>query len=295
MTDKDEDSSPDIDSLLVRKLIDQQFPQWSDLTIKPVATSGWDNRTFHLGDAFSVRLPSASHYARAVEIEQIWLPVLADKLPLPIPQPMAHGQPCDTFPWPWSVYRWLPGETAAAGTITDMNQFAADLANFLNALYNIDPTGGPSRTMRGGRLDIWNKQMRLAIEKLALKIDVAKATEIWELALAVPMDTKNIWFHGDVAAGNLLVSQGRLSAVIDFGGVGIGDPGCDMAIAWTFLDKPSRDIFRSQLNTGSEVWQRGRGWALWKALILKANLIQTNEVEAASADRTIRALLGETW
>jgi hypothetical protein len=143
-----------IDDTLVRRLVTTQFPQWSDLSVRPVALGGWDNRTFHLGEHMLVRMPSAADYAVQVEREHRWLPRLAPLLPLPIPAPLAIGEPADGYPWGWSIYHWLEGDTAAPERIADLRDFATSLAQFLIALQRIDPTGGPPpgpTTLRHGR------------------------------------------------------------------------------------------------------------------------------------------------
>src|SRR5688500_9381497 len=130
-----------IDASLVSRLVATQFSQWANLPVRPVEFGGWDNRTFHLGEQMTVRLPSAAAYSLQVEKEQRWLPSLAPQLPLPIPVPLAMGQPAVGYPWHWSVYRWLDGEIATIERIADLRQFAIDLAHFLIALYGIDSTG----------------------------------------------------------------------------------------------------------------------------------------------------------
>jgi aminoglycoside phosphotransferase (APT) family kinase protein len=263
-----------IDAALVSRLIAEQFPQWAGLPIRPVEFGGWDNRTFHLGDRMTVRLPSAASYAQQVEKEQRWLPKLAPQLPLPIPEPLAQGGPTDFYPWPWSVYRWLDGETASVARIDDMTRFATTLAEFLIALQRADAAGGPPpgrhNFFRGGSLTVYDGETRRAIAALDGAIDADAATEIWETALAATWRGKPVWVHGDVAVGNLLVRDGRLSAVIDFGSSAVGDPACDLYIAWTFLGGESREAFRAAMPADEATWARGRGWTLWKALITYA-------------------------
>ncbi len=264
-----------IDADLVRKLIDSQFPEWAKLPITPVTNGGWDNRTFHLGERMTVRLPSAASYLEQVEKEQRWLPVLAPQLPLPIPTPVAKGKPTEDYPWPWSVYEWIEGEQATVERIADMTEFAATLAGFLVALQAIDATGGPApgahNFKRGGPPAFYDQETREAIVKLGDSIDGAAATEVWESALATHWSNDPVWFHGDIAFGNLLVRDGRLSAVIDFGTSGVGDPACDLAIAWTLFEGESREAFRAALPLDEGTWARGRGWTIWKALIVAAN------------------------
>jgi len=285
----------DINVSLVRRLLAAQFPQWADLPIKPVEISGIDNRTFHLGAQMTVRLPSAAPYALQVEKEHRWLPKLAPLLPLPIPFPLAKGAPADGYPWQWSVYRWLEGETAAAERIADLRQFATALADFLTALQQINSAGGPPpgrhNFFRGGPLTVYDAETRQAIAALDGRIDTAAASAVWEAALAATWHGSPVWLHGDVAAGNLLVKGGRLSAVIDFGTSGVGDPSCDLAIAWTLFGGESRDAFRAALQLDDATWARGRGWTLWKGLITLAEHIDTHPLEAGRARRTIDEVL----
>ena len=277
---------------LVSRLVAAQFPQWAGLPVRPVDLDGWDNRTFRLGPEMSVRLPSGRQYALQVGKEHRWLPVLAGHLPLSIPQPRAKGAPGFGYPWPWSVYGWLDGRPAAAGQLASLSQFAADLAAFLAALYRIDPAGGPEpgdhNFFRGGPLSTYDAETRDAIAVLGDDIDVRGATEVWDAALAATWRGTPVWVHGDVSVGNLLVDRGRLSAVIDFGSSAVGDPACDVTIAWTFLSGESREVFRAALPADAATWARGRGWALWKALIMLAAGRRGNQEEAGP-----RRIIGE--
>jgi len=262
-----------------------------------VELDGWDNRTFRLGDDMSVRLPSAEGYVPQVEKEHRWLPRLAPHLPLPIPAPIAKGEPGEGYPWPWSVYRWLDEEPAATAPITDFRQFAVDLAKFLAALYRIDategPTAGPHNFWRGGPLTVYDAETREAIAALGDEIDPGAATAVWETALAATWTGSPVWVHGDVAMGNLLVRDGRLAAVIDFGSSGVGDPACDTVIAWTLFTGESREAFRSTLGVDAGTWARGRGWALWKALITVAGSREMDPEKADDSRRVIAEVLAE--
>jgi aminoglycoside phosphotransferase (APT) family kinase protein len=285
------------DKALVRQLIATQFPQWADLPITPVALGGWDNRTFHLGSEMSVRLPSAADYLLQVEKEQRWLPKLAPHLPFPIPTPVALGAPTHDYPWPWSVYRWLPGETVSLPRIADLTQFATTLAHFLRALQRIDATDGPPPGphcfYRGAPPAVYDDETRRALAMLSGQIDTDLATKVWESALTATWSGTPVWFHGDVAVGNLLLNDGRLSAVIDFGACGVGDPACDTVIAWTLLSGVSRQLFRTTLGVDHATWARGRGWALWKALITLVEHIDTDAVKANEARRVIAEVLAD--
>lgn len=286
-----------INVTLVQRLITDQFPLWKDLAIRPVALSGWDNRTFHLGENMLVRMPSAEKYAVQVEKEHHWLPKLAPLLPLSIPTPLAIGEPGEGYPWRWSIYSWLEGESAATAKIADLSQFAASLAKFLLALEGIDSAGGPSpgwhSFYRGGELKNYDAEVRQALIALKGKIDTYAATHLWEAALATSWQRSPVWVHGDISAGNLLVKEGDLSAVIDFGQLTVGDPACDLAIAWTMFYGKSREVFRSSLLLDKETWTRGRAWTLWKALIIAAGLTNTNAVEGKQCWRIIEEVLAD--
>ena len=287
------DGPPAIDEQLARRLVDAQFPQWRDLPIAPVPLGGVDNRTYRLGDELSVRLPSADWYALQVEKEQRWLPVLAPRLPLPIPEPVALGRPGEGYPYAWSVYRWLEGETAGRERIAGLPRFAEDLAGFLAALAHVPAEGapgpGPHNFHRGGPLAHYEEEALAAIAALDGEVDAALARACWDDAMAAAWHGDPVWFHGDVAVGNLLVRDGRLAAVIDFGTSGVGDPACDVVIAWTFLEGESRAVFRRALAVDDATWARGRGWALWKALITLAG----GGSWAAGARETLGRVLAE--
>jgi aminoglycoside phosphotransferase (APT) family kinase protein len=288
----------EINTALVRKLVAGQFPRWADLPVRAVRFGGWDNRTFHLGDEMSVRLPSAAGYASQVEKEHLWLPRLAPHLPLPIPAPLAMGAPAHGYPWHWSVYRWLEGDVATVESIADMPQFAASLAGFLTALYSIAPTGGPPpgahNFYRGAPPAVYDAETRQTVATLDGQIDAGAATEVWEAALAAEWHGPPVWVHGDVAVGNLLVDkEGRLSAVIDFGCSAVGDPACDLVIAWTLLSGESREVFRAGVPVDRAAWARGRGWALWKALITLAGSMHSDPPKAMEARRVIDEVLAD--
>jgi aminoglycoside phosphotransferase (APT) family kinase protein len=283
----------DITPQLVATLLGQQFPQWAHLPIVPVQPGGWDNRTFRLGDEMSVRLPSAECYAEQIEKERQWLPWLASRLPVSIPMPLALGAPAAGYPWAWAIYRWIDGAPVSSMQSSDLNALAADLARFLAKLQSLAATNGPApgahNFHRGGELAIYDPQCRRAIELLAREIDTAQAGAVWDAALATSWDRAPVWIHGDVAAGNLLMQDGRLHAVIDFSCCAVGDPACDLVAAWTLFDAGSYEIFQGGLQLDAATWRRARGWALWKALI---TLVDELQAHAPTADRT-RALIAK--
>lgn len=288
-----------IHASLVRQLIDMQFPQWRDLSIRPVEVNGWDNTTFRLGDRMKIRLPTAAPYAAQVEKERRWLPYLAPFLPAQIPTFLAAGAPAEDYPLPWSICSWIDGGLASTANGLDLDSLAIDLAKFLAALQQIPADGGPRPGphcfFRGGSLLIYDAETRGYIEKLKGQIDALAVISAWETALDYPFKGPELWVHGDVAPSNLLVADGNLSAVIDFGSCAVGDPACDLVITWTFLEGRSRETFRSAINADESMWARARGWALWKALLQVSTSTGSSSanLQARRAHRVINDVLSE--
>lgn len=283
-----------IDAELARALVAEQFPQWKNLPIAPVAWQGWDNRTFRLGDELTVRLPSAAGYVAAVEKEDRCLPILAPQLPLPVPEPVATGRPSPEYPFPWSVRRWLPGETLLAADDVDREQLAGDLGRFLVALRQAPAEPGPAAGrhsfFRGCHPSVYADQVEAALAVLKTDVDVAACQAVWAQAMPSAWESAPTWFHGDIAAGNLLTVDGRLSAVIDFGTCGVGDPACDLVMAWTYFTGRQRQLFREAVDLPDTAWRRARGWALWKALITIAD---SSSLDPEGARRTLSAVLAD--
>ena len=279
-----------IDAGLAGRLVAEQFPQWAGLPVRAVELSGSDNRSFRLGDELLVRMPSAEGYAAAVAKEQRWLPVLGPQLPLPVPEPVALGRPSGEYPWAWSVYRWIEGEPAPSAGIEDLDAFATDVGSFLAALQRVDatdgPVAGPHSFWRAGPLSSYDGETRAALESLDGVVDTRAATKVWDEALSSTWDADPVWCHGDIAVGNLLMRDGRLAAVIDFGTSAVGDPACDTVLAWTLLEGSSRRAFEEAMPLDDATWARGRGWALWKALI-------TLTPDNPGARRTVDAVLAD--
>jgi aminoglycoside phosphotransferase (APT) family kinase protein len=278
---------------LVTRLLAAQFPHWAGLPLRRVARDGWDHSTFRLGHALKVRLPNAARYAAQVAKEHDWLPRLAPHLPLPIPAPVALGAPGCGYLWPWAVQRWLEGTPASAARIGVPLRLARDLAGFLRALQRAPAAGGPAAGAhsfhRGGALVVYDAQTRRCLAALPDARDRAAALTVWQAALAAPWRGPAVWVHGDVAAGNLLLRRGRLCAVLDFGACAVGDPACDLAVAWTLLEGEARQAFRAAMAADAGMWARARGWALWKALLVLAE----DGGEHGAARRVIAAVLDE--
>ncbi|MDH2430502.1 aminoglycoside phosphotransferase family protein [Sphaerisporangium sp. TRM90804] len=281
----------DVDVPLVRRLIAGRFPEWASLPVERIPSAGTVNAMFRLGDDMVVRLPLVTWGADDVLREQRWLPRLGPRLPVAVPVPLGQGAPSGEYPLPWSVYNWLDGENPAPGRVADPHRLAADLAAFITALHRVDPADGPP-TSRGAPLATVDAQARAAIEALRGMIDTEAATAAWETALKAPeWDRPPRWLHADLMPGNLLLVGGRLSAVIDFGAVGVGDPACDLMVAWNLLPPPARETFRTAVGLDDATWSRGRGRALAQALIALPYYKDTNPTMAATARHTIAQVL----
>lgn len=287
----------DVDASLVRRLLTAQFPTWAGRPLERVRSGGTDNAMYRLGEDLVVRLPRLPAAVAQVAKEQRWLPRLAPLLPLTVPEPMGLGGPGEGYPWRWSVYRWLAGEEATA-PVAAAGQAAVDLGRFLATLRAIDPVGGPGpgvhNGFRGGPLARRDVPTRAAIADLHDVVDPVAAIAAWEAALAAPAwDGPPVWIHGDLIPGNLLADNGRLSAVVDFGCLGIGDPACDGMAAWTFLCRDTRGDFRAAAGWDDATWARARGWALSWGLIALPYYRDSNPVLAGRARRAVDEVLAD--
>ncbi|MED7825707.1 aminoglycoside phosphotransferase family protein [Streptomyces chiangmaiensis] len=285
----------DVDSDLVRRLIAEQFPQWASLPVAEVPSAGTDNAMYRLGDDMVVRLPRRPDGARQVAREQRWLPLLAPHLPLAVPVPLGRGEPAPGYGQPWSVLRWLDGENAFDAPITDLVDAAVGLGRFVVALRRADATGGRA-SWRGGPVEANDTYVRAAIRDLGAdgRVDPAAATALWEEVVRLPQwDGDPVWLHGDLLPGNLLTEAGRLTAVIDFGGLGVGDPAADMLAAWAVFTAGTRASFRAAAEVDDATWARGRGWALCFGLMAEHHYRKTNPVLAAVAHRTAAEALAD--
>lgn len=281
---------------LVRRLVAEQFPRWADLPVTPVPSAGTDNALFRLGSEMVARLPRIEDATAQVEKEQRWLPTLAPHLPLAVPEPLATGEPGAGYPWRWSVYRWLDGENATFAPFADPAAAATRLAEFILALRRVDAAGGPPpgphNFSRGVPLAERDVSTRRAIAALRGTIDTDAAIAAWEAALeAPPWRSAPVWIHGDLQSGNLLTVAGRLAGVIDFGGLVVGDPACDLMVAWNLFAGESRRVFRAALAVDEATWERGRGWALSVGVIALPYYWTSNPTLAGISRRAIDAVL----
>ncbi|MCS5708651.1 aminoglycoside phosphotransferase family protein [Candidatus Berkiella cookevillensis] len=289
----------DITSELAQKLINNQFPKYAHLPISAVEKQGHDNRTYRLGSELLIRMPTAESYALKVPKEQDLLPKLAPYLTTNIPVPIKMGLASKDYPYPFSIYKWLPGKSVNLLVLNDKvkETLAFDLAKFLKALQNIKNVEGPHpgqhNWWRGDHVSVYDKGAREQIAELTDIIDGTKAINLWERACKTKWHKPPVWIHGDFAIGNMLLQNDKLSAIIDFGGIAIGDPACDLVIAWTFLKSNARDTFIREMSLDKDTWLRARAWALWKASFELCQIKDKNSVEAFEQKRIIEEIFYE--
>lgn len=287
----------EIDATLVRKLLTGQFPHWAGLPIDRVDSPGTDNAIFRLGPDLAVRLPRIHWAAGDVEKEGAWLPRIAPHLPVAVPVPVGIGAPAHGYPWHWSVAPWLPGDNAFDSPPADLIVLAKDLARFVIALHAVDAEDGPPedapRAGRGVPLSTRHEAVLTAVAQLEDVIDTTTALAAWNEALEAPdWDGSPVWIHGDLQQTNLLMEDGRLTGVIDFGALGVGDPAADLIPAWSFFEGESRAVYRDALGVDEATWARGRGWALSVGLIALPYYIDTNPVIVEWSRRSVDAVSG---
>ncbi|QCX74401.1 Phosphotransferase enzyme family protein [Streptomyces sp. YIM 121038] len=285
--------TPRVDASLVRRLIAAHFPQWVGLAVEAVDSAGTSNVMYRLGEDLVVRLPRESGSADEVAKEDVWLPRLAPSLPVPVPVRLGEGIPAEGYPWRWAVYRWIEGENPVVGRIAEPGALATALAEFVLALRGVDPAGGPP-SYRGGSLKDRDAETRDALADLHGVIDTAAAAAAWETALRAPERSgPPVWIHADLQPGNLLLHRGRLSAVIDFECLGLGDPAVDLIVAWYVLPAEVRDAFRAALPPDDAAWARGRGWALSIALMELSYYRDRNRRMATVARHVVAEVLAD--
>lgn len=275
---------PNLD--LAHKLIAEQFSEYANLPITEVEQQGHDNFTYRLGNDMLIRMPTAESYALKVPKEQELLPKLAKHLSLSIPAPIKMGHPSNGYPYPFCIYKWLPGKSINFLTLLsqEKEQLAYDLAKFLKELRVVIDVEGPEpgqhNWWRGDHVSVYNKGARQQMGELADVIDTNQALSLWDKACATEWNKTPVWIHGDFAIGNMLLLDGKLSAVIDFGGAAVGDPACDLVIAWTYLAGKAREIFITEIDLDQDTWLRAKAWALWKATFELCQIADKNSTGA---------------
>jgi aminoglycoside phosphotransferase (APT) family kinase protein len=257
------------DEAVVRSLLREQRPEWAALPVSP-AGAGTDNTMYRLGDELLVRLPRTPDRANAVRKEQTWLPRLAPYLPCRIPEPVHAGIPGSAFPLAWSVYRWIDGEQAGPGTVTDWPAFGADLAAAVRSLHSTALMGavreGELDWYRGGTLRACDRWISGCLDDCralpGLDLDVAFLHDLWRKALALPEPTgRHVWLHGDLKPTNVLVREGKLQAIIDFGGLSVGFPDAEHSTLWDYPPE-ARQAYRDAMGLDDVTWLRARAWAI---------------------------------
>lgn len=282
----------DIDIPLVKRLLAEQFPRLANRSIIPVRSTGTVNAIYRLDQDLYVRLPRLGIWVKSIENELSWLPKLDKHISLNIPKPLARGRPTNWYPHPWAIYHWIEGSPYQDELISDESQVAYDLVNFILELRSIDMLGAP----RGGRRPLveLDAATRSAIGSAQGVIEAEEVSAAWTRSLeSPPWDGKPVWIHGDLLKSNLLVQGGRLYAVIDFGGVGIGDPAADVVPAWSVFTEVGRETFRQALDVDDDTWSRARGYAFHQALMIIPYYPETNPEFVTMAKRTVEEILTE--
>ncbi|MEZ4641656.1 MAG: aminoglycoside phosphotransferase family protein [Chloroflexota bacterium] len=280
----------DINIALVRQLLAEQFPHLAKRPVTLVRSTGTVNAIFRIGDDLYARLPRVAEWAKSLNREWEWLPKIAPHISLAIPQPVVRGKPTSTYPYSWAIYRWIEGASYQDDLINDERQVARDLANFIMELQGVAMQGAPS----GGRAPLieLDAVTRSVIETLRGVIDTEAVLELWTRSLEVPpWNGKPVWIHGDLLKSNLVVRDGRLCAVVDFGGVGIGDPAADIVPAWSVFNEVGRETFRRALVVDDNTWYRACGYALHQALMIIPYYPDTNPEFVIMAKRTVNEIL----
>jgi aminoglycoside phosphotransferase (APT) family kinase protein len=288
----------DVTADLVRRLLAGQHPDLARLPVEFLA-NGWDNVMFRVGAELAARLPRRALGAQILVHEQRWLPLLAPRLPLPIPYPERIGHPAHGYPWPWSIVPYLPGEPAATADRLDLPLAADAVAGFLGAMHVPAPADAPPNPFRGVPLADRAENFGKNLDTLAGQVDRAAVLGLWEDALAAPVFAgQPLWLHGDMHPANILVRDGRVTGIIDFGDITAGDPAADLSVAWMLLPASLHGAFRDayqayQVAAAADpaLWRRARGWALNLALAFLAHSAD-NPLINGIGDRTLRAVLG---
>lgn len=294
------ENATSINSYLVLNLISNLFPEFRNLLVTEVKNQGHDNRSFRLGDEMVVRLPTMECYALAVEKEQKFLPLLAPYISTKIPVPLKMGAPSKDYPFHFSIYKWLEGESASHVTLEThhLEQLALELAKFLKELQSIDQLNGPPPGLhnwyRGDHVSVYDKGARDQFAELLDVIDTNKILELWEQAILTKWQKPPVWIHGDFASTNLLIKDNKLSAVIDFGCMGVGDPACDLVIAWTLFKGKSRDLFKDGMDLDEDTWLRAKAWALWKATFELGQIKDKKSHRAVEQLKIIERIMDES-
>ncbi len=268
---------------IVKQLIKNQFPQYSDLEVRSVEPGGHDHHTYHLGKHMSIRIPSHERYQTQVVKEAKWLPYLQQYLNVMISKPLHLGVPSDLFPMHFGIYEWIEGNPITKQS--DSCDLAYALSAFLIDLQSIKTHDAPRPSIdnfyRGGELQVYDEETRREIKEGSLPINYNVLLMLWERALSSSWSLQPVFVHGDLVGTNLLESHNQLVGVIDFGGMAVGDPACDLTVAWTLFKGKARSMFMLQMDMDEATWHRSIGWAVWKALLIAHHDLDKNKVKNA--------------
>ncbi|HEY5097686.1 MAG TPA: aminoglycoside phosphotransferase family protein [Acidimicrobiales bacterium] len=280
-----------VDTGLVAELVAEQFPELSDLPVRDFRSTGTVNTIFLLGDDLYARLPRVEVWAHHLDLEWRWLPVLAPQLTLRVPQPVKRGSPSGSYPYSWSIYRWIRGQPYADDLVVDEVRAAGDLARFIGELRSCASVPGAPTSGRGP-LRALDRSIRVALDRAGTAIDRGAALAAWDGVLdAAEWTGPPGWVHGDLLRPNLLVDEGRICAVLDFGCVGVGDPAADVVAAWSVFGPSGREAFRATLDVDDDTWSRARGYALYQAAWIIPYYADTNPEFVRQAIRTVAEVL----
>ena len=281
-----------VDAELVSRLVSDQFPALASLPIREVRSTGTVNAVYRLGPHLAARLPRVPKWSSDLINELAWLPLLARHLPLQVPRPVHTGAPSEDYPLTWAIYEWIEGSPYSDSAVDDERRAARHLAAFVTQLRGIDPAGASPAGRRP--LSTLDEVTRESLATSGDVIDAVGATAMWARALETrPWSGQPVWIHSDLLRPNLLAHRGRLSAVIDWGGAGAGDPAGDVIAAWAVFGPRGRKVFRKALGVDDETWNRARGFALHQASVIIPYYRKTNPDFVTMAARTIGEIVSE--
>ena len=282
----------DVDVDIVRGLLAEQRSDLADLPIRPVVSTGTVNALFRIGADFVVRLPLQDHWEEGIEREWRWIPWLSRRITAArLPEPIFKGIANDAFPFSWSIYRWIEGAPYDDELVDDETDVARQLSRYVLELRALEI---PAAAPEGGRepLAVLDENTREAIEEAGTVIDAPRAMSVWDQALRTPpWDGMPVWIHGDLLRPNLIVRDGQLEAVIDYGYIGVGDPATDLIPAWAVFGPAGRTAYREALGPDETTWARGRGIALHQAAMIIPYYAETNPAFVELARRTIEQII----
>ena len=283
---------------VVRRLVSDQFPKWAPLSIAPVHSEGTVNAIFRIGDRLAARFPLQPG---DIEATRQWLRSEADAAlellehtSFAVPEPVAIGEPGAGYPLPWSVQTWLGGTTASQQDPSKSSDFARDLANFIEQVRAIDVRGRHfTGNGRGGDLRSHDKWMEVCFERSQQLLDVSRLRRLWARLRELPRESPDVMTHGDLTPGNVLVGDGRLSGILDVGGLGPADPALDLVSAWHLLDTRPRELLREDLRCDGLLWERGKAWAFEQAMGAVWYYRLSNPPMSRMGRRTLERILGD--